>query len=260
MSQQAALLSVPEARDALGVSRATLYRLIASGEIAVVKVGARTLLEALADRTPEERAVLEVLAEVGTPVNSSKLRVATEQAYGVTLNEKTFPKVLNPLVEAGFIKFKAAGGSSSPVVPEPRLLKDVTIPLIEQYGQGLPKRLRELLRRPLPEIVEELDDPNTHIKGLALEALAFKIMRSVGLNYRDTRYRPKSGGRFEVDLLFDSTRLAYPRWQIQCKNTAAVDLDDVAKEVGLVYRLLSNVIVIITRGKSATRRADTRWT
>ena len=50
------------------------------------------LLEALADRTPEERAVLKVLAEVGTPVNSSKLRVATEQAYGVTLNEKSFPE------------------------------------------------------------------------------------------------------------------------------------------------------------------------
>jgi hypothetical protein len=35
----------------------------------------------------------------------------------------------------------------------------------------------------------------------------------------------------------------------QCKNTKSVDLDDVAKEVGLVYRLLSNVIVVITRGK-----------
>ena len=51
--------------------------------------------------------------------------------------------------------------------------------------------------------------------------------------------------------MFDSTRLAYSRWQIQCKNTAAVDLDDVAKEVGLVYRLLSNVIVIITVGNEA---------
>lgn len=205
-------------------------------------------LDALADRTPEERAVLKVLAETGVTVDSSKLRVAVERAYGVSLNEKTFPKVLNPLVAAGFIKFKAAGGSSSPVTPEPALLRDVTIPLIEQYGKGLPKRLRELLQRPLPEIVKELDDPSTHVKGLALEALAFKIMRSVGLSYRDTRYRPKSGGRFEVDLLFDSTRLAYSRWQIQCKNTQAVDLDDVAKEVGLVYRLLSNVIVIITRG------------
>jgi site-specific DNA-methyltransferase (cytosine-N4-specific) len=206
-------------------------------------------LEALANRTPEERAVLKVLAEVGTTVNSSELRVAAEAAYGVTLNEKTFPKILRPLVEAGFLEFKAAGGSSSPVKPTERLLRDVTIPLIEQYGQGLPPRLRELLRRPLSEIVDELDDPSTHVKGLALEALAFKIMRSIGLNYRGTRYRPTSGGRFEVDLLFDSTRLAYSRWQIQCKNTTAVGLDDVAKEVGLVYRLLSNVIVVITRGR-----------
>jgi hypothetical protein len=206
-------------------------------------------LDALSDRTPEERAVLKVLAEVGVAVDSSQLRVAAETAYGVSLNEKAFPRILNPLVKAGFISFRAAGGSSAPVAPEPRLLRDVTIPLIEQYGFGLPKRLRELLRRPLRDIVKELDDPSTHVKGLALEALAFKMMRSVGLTYRDTRYRPRSGGRFEVDLLFDSTRLGYSRWQVQCKNTAAVDLDDVAKEVGLVYRLLSNVIVMITRGK-----------
>ncbi len=37
-------------------------------------------------------------------------------------------------------------------------------------------------------------------------------------------------------------------WQIQCKNTARVALDDVAKEVGLTHFLKSNVIVIVTTG------------
>lgn len=206
-------------------------------------------LAALVDLTPEQRAVLKVLAEVGVPVDSSKLRQATEAAYAISINEKTFPKVLNPLAAAGFISFTPAGGKSAPVTPLPRLLKDVTIPLVEQYGQGLPPKLRVLLRRPLPDIVEALDSTSGYEKGLALEALGFKIMRSIGLDYRDTRFRPQAGGRFEVDLLFDSQRLAYSRWQIQCKNTTAVDLDDVAKEVGLVYRLLSNVIVILTRGR-----------
>ena len=206
-------------------------------------------IAALQDLTHEQRAVLKVLAEIGTPVNSSKLRQAAEKAYGVVLNEKNFPKVLNPLAAKGFLSFKAAGGKSAPVAPLPRLLNEVTIPLINQYGQGVPSKLRALLRKPLPEIVKELDATSGYVKGLALEALGFKIMRSIGLDYRNTRYRPQAGGRFEVDLLFDSQRLSYARWQVQCKNTAGVGLDDVAKEVGLVYHLLSSVIVVLTRGK-----------
>ena len=41
----------------------------------------------------------------------------------------------------------------------------------------------------------------------------------------------------------------YFRWQVQCKNTARVSLDDVAKEVGLTHFLKSNVIVIVTTGE-----------
>lgn len=204
-------------------------------------------LEALDGLSKEERAILKVLAEMGVPVDSSKLRVAVETAWALRLNEKGFAKTLKPLVDLGLIEFKAAGGKSAPVTPTKQLLNDVTVPLIEQYGKGLPSKLRALLRQPLFEIVESLDAPSGHDKGLALEALAFKMMRSIGLEYRETRFRPKKG-RFEVDLLFDSKRLAYSRWQIQCKNTARVNLEDIAKEVGLRYRLLSDVIVIITRG------------
>lgn len=205
-------------------------------------------LEALAGLTPEQRAVLKVLAEVGATVDSSKLRVATERAYPVKLNEKAFSRLLKPLAEAGFLSFMPAGGKSAPVKPEPRLMEDVTGPLLDQYGKGLPAKLRTLLRRPLIDIAAALDSTSGYEKGLALEALGFKMMRSIGLDYRETRFRPSQGGRFEVDLLFDTQRLAYSRWQVQCKNTARVDLDDVAKEVGLVFRLLSSVIVIITRG------------
>lgn len=205
-------------------------------------------LAALVGLTNEERAILKVLAELGTSVDSSKLRVAVEKAHAIRLNEKGFAKTLKPLVELGLIDFKPAGGKSAPVKPEPLLLKEVTIPLIEQYGAGLPAKLRVLLRRPLAEIVKSLDSSSGYDKGLALEALAFKMMRSIGLDYRETRFRPKKG-RFEVDLLFDSERLGYSRWQIQCKNTTRVGIEDVAKEVGLVYRLLSDVIVIITRGR-----------
>lgn len=51
-----------------------------------------------------------------------------------------------------------------------------------------------------------------------------------------------------VRSTFHSSRLVYSRWQIQCKNTARVALDDVAKEVGLTHFLKSNVIVIVSTG------------
>ncbi len=37
------LLNVGQAQETLGISRPTLYRLVRSGEIAVVKIGARKL-------------------------------------------------------------------------------------------------------------------------------------------------------------------------------------------------------------------------
>ena len=76
-----------------------------------------------------------------------------------------------------------------------------------------------------------------------LEALAFKIMRLLDMTYVATRLRVNQTGGAEIDLLFESARLVFFRWQIQCKNTARVLLDDVAKEVGLTHFLKSNVIV-----------------
>ena len=52
----------------------------------------------------------------------------------------------------------------------------------------------------------------------------------------------------EVDLIFEGTRLIFSRWQIQCKNTKVVSLDDVAKEVGLTFQLKSNVVMVVSTG------------
>jgi site-specific DNA-methyltransferase (cytosine-N4-specific) len=84
---------------------------------------------------------------------------------------------------------------------------------------------------------------------LALEALAFKLMRLIDLDYVATRLRGTATGGAEVDVIFESSRLVFSRWQIQCKNTDRVSLDDVAKEVGLTHLLKSNVIVIVSTGE-----------
>lgn len=105
-----------------------------------------------------------------------------------------------------------------------------------------------MLRKPLKDILKDLGHESKHIKGLALEALAFYLMRLVDLTYVATRVRGEVTGGAEVDLIFEGTRFIFSRWQIQCKNTRTVSLDDVAKEVGLTFKLKSNVIMVVSAG------------
>ena len=73
-------------------------------------------------------------------------------------------------------------------------------------------------------------------------------MRLIGLNYVATRLRGAATGGAEVDVIFESSRLVFSRWQVQCKNTSGISLEDVAKEVGLTHMLKSNVIVMVGTG------------
>ena len=119
--------------------------------------------------------------------------------------------------------------------------------------------LRPLLRKPLGEIRREMRSNDRRVRGLALEALACKLMRFVDRTYVGTRLR----GGAEASLIFESARSAYSRWQVQCKNTDRVSIDDVAKEVGLTDILHSNVVVIVstgTIGGEARRYANTIMT
>ena len=74
-------------------------------------------------------------------------------------------------------------------------------------------------------------------------------MRLIDLAYVATRLRGTATGGAEVDLIFESARLVFSRWQVQCKNTPRVALDDVAKEVGLTHFLKSNAIVMVATGE-----------
>lgn len=211
--------------------------------------------ESLADFTPEQRGFLRALANTGTsepqPANAiARLAAAT---YGVKFPEKSLPKlVLNALVESGYITAEktTTGRGAKPfqVAPTDKLIADVVEPLLEQLEKQVDPKLLALLRTPLSEILEEIGNKDRHKSGLALEALAFKIMRLLDMTYVATRLRANQTGGAEVDLVFQSARLVFSRWQIQCKNTARVSLDDVAKEVGLTHFLKSSAIVMVTTG------------
>jgi hypothetical protein len=215
-------------------------------------------MDALAVLSPEQRAYLKTLVNMGGPgpYSSNEVEKLAAATYGVRFNEKNLPKaVLYPLETAGYVALvrgtKEAGRGAKPflVTQTAKLVSEVIGPLLDQLEKLTTADLRPLLRKPLAEILEELASPDHHVAGLALEALAFKLMRLIDLSYVATRLRGTATGGAEVDLIFESARLVFSRWQVQCKNTGRVSLDDVAKEVGLTHMLKSNVIVIVSTGQ-----------
>jgi len=109
----------------------------------------------------------------------------------------------------------------------------------------------------MADILSDLTAKDKHQRGLALEALAFKLMRLLDMTYVATRLRGTTTGGAEVDLIFESSRLVFSRWQVQCKNTANVSLDDVAKEVGLTHMLKATSSWLSAPAKSAPLPAST---
>ena len=210
----------------------------------------------LGELTSLQRTFLRALANSGTgePQPANEIARLATATYGEKFPEKSLPKlVLHALEDAGYIETTktTTGRGAKPflVTPTEKLVRDVVEPLLKQLESQTDPKLVALLRRPLPDVLVDLDSTDRHVAGLALEALAFKIMRLLDMDYVATRLRGAQTGGAEVDLIFESARLVYTRWQIQCKNTARVSLDDVAKEVGLTHFLKSNAIVVVTTGK-----------
>lgn len=89
----------------------------------------------------------------------------------------------------------------------------------------------------------------------ALEALAFTLMNSLELRFAAAYPRAEATDGSEAGLIFESEQPVFSRWQVRCKHTEMLTVDDVAREVGLTYLLKSNGIVMINSGviEDATR-------
>jgi hypothetical protein len=212
-------------------------------------------IEVLAKLSAEQRAYLKTLANMGGagPYASNDIEKLANATYGIKFNEKNLPKsVLYPLQEKGFVTLVRAtkGGGAKPfqVTPTEKMRAEIIIPLLTQIEEQVNSDLRPFLQRPLADILAELPSSDRHVAGLALEALVIKLMRILDVTYVGTRLRGVATGGAEVDVIFETARLVFSRWQVQCKNTGQVSLDDVAKEVGLTHLLKSNVIVMASTG------------
>ena len=179
-----------------------------------------------------------------------KLATAT---YGITFRQSNFSQaVIQPLLRKGLIEVQRTTeghGAKTPLVRLSELSRrEIVLPLLRQLEGRTDDEVIEYLQKPLAELRNDINSGDTHLKGLALEAFAIKIMKMIGLDFVKTRLRGSETAGAEVDVLFDSSSLHYTRWQVQCKNTNRVSLDQIAKEVGLSHVLKTNVIVIMTTG------------
>jgi site-specific DNA-methyltransferase (cytosine-N4-specific) len=141
------------------------------------------------------------------------------------------------------------GGKPAFVKPTAKFEKEVAEPLLAiMFKAAKSAQIREIRRKPLSEIVVELNSKDGNKSGKALEYLAVRLCMLLDLDFLDWRATDEklaAGG--EVDALLHSARLVYSRWQVQCK-IGKITLEAVAKEVGMQIATLANVILVVSNG------------
>lgn len=209
----------------------------------------------LRELPPEQYYFLLALCNASSdePLVATDVRNLATATFNFEFDEKSFAnRVIKPLQDKELIiaekTTEGRGAKPYMVSLSDKTKQEVIEPLLEQFKDQVGSPLVEAYCKSFGVLREEIDSDDRYKKGLALEAFAIKVMRIIGLDFVKTRYRDIQIGGAEVDVIFDSTRLVYNRWQVQCKNTATVTIDMVAKEVGLSHMLKSNAIVMMTTG------------
>ena len=216
-----------------------------------------------------QRALLLTLRHITTApdawIEGRHVKVVCVTEFGPdALPEGSFrATVLNPLVDRGWIQAegeRGAGGGRGGNLGRLRAttkLLSVTAELqLDVPNHGIPAEVWENANRNFEDLRTDLNGNNTHRKGLALETIAVKLARAVGLIPVSFRLRGNTTGGAEVDLVADGLHFHYSRWLVQCKATeSTVSVDVLAREVGMAVLLQAHVIVMITMGGfSATVR------
>lgn len=212
-------------------------------------------LEEYAQLTREQRAFALAFARLDRDEALSN-RVA---AYATTLYSVQFPEgglpqsTLFDLQDVGLITCKKTTGGQGAkpyVVYRTEKLKNKFLePIFIAIEKSVGIQYRKLIRMPYEDILTGLVSSEKHAKGLALEALAFYLGRLIGLEFVQWRLRSSETGGAELDVIMEGANMIFSRWQIQCKNSSQVSLEDIAKELGLAQIIKTNVIMIVTTGQ-----------
>lgn len=216
----------------------------------LIGVGSTTVVE-LDSLNEQQQAFLRTLT-ILDPDEKHKSRTVkqiAEQAYGVGISQsKIGTRTLDPLEEAGYIEWESVSGKPNLIETTQKFDAGVLAPVLDDLAErtGVPL---SVLRQSFTEVLGDLDSDSTHEKGVALESLAVKTGRLLGLDFAGWRVRGQKTGGSEVDVVMNQTGITFNRWQIQCKNTKTqIKSKHIAREVGIARLLQSNTILMIARG------------
>jgi site-specific DNA-methyltransferase (cytosine-N4-specific) len=213
----------------------------------------KDFIDELYNLTPGQKHFLLSLLNLDTKefLPANKVAQHTRSIYKVKLTTKNLVKdVIEPLVNFSLIETqKTTGGRGAKpnnVKLTSKAQSQLLTPLLVSIANET--RLSEVeLNRTFDDIVNDLNHSDKHIKGKALELLAIWMIRLTSLRF--TKWRSRENGKGEVDVLAASDRFVYSRWQIQCKNTNKVDIDVLAKEIGLTFVTGADVVMVVTTGE-----------
>jgi site-specific DNA-methyltransferase (cytosine-N4-specific) len=205
--------------------------------------------------TEEQRAFALALCRINPAGEhpASDVRNLAETITTKPLDRSSLPNsFLEPLKSIGFIDYRSGGtrgGKTSVLWTTRKFRQEVLDPFLSNTVKDLDAALTAYFKKAPSDIYAEMDSPNTGVKGRALEAFAVYVMRLLGLRFLFWRKRASATtGRSEIDVVMAGLLGGVStRWQIQCKNTprSSVDLEDVAKEIGLLPITRATHVAII---------------
>jgi len=201
--------------------------------------------------TDKQQGFLRALALIAPncEVKSRTIKEIAEEAYGINISQSNISRrTLDPLQDAGFIEWEHVSGKPNLIETTDKFEAEVLKPVLDDLAErtGVP---RHVIRLSFEQVLEDMDSSSTHDKGVALETLAVKIGRLLGLDFVGWRVRGRKTGGSEVDVVMDEIGTTFNRWQIQCKNIKKqLGSKYVAREVGIARILQTNTIVMIARG------------
>lgn len=215
-------------------------------------------IDSLYDLSPEQKYFLLslVCSDVREFTPSNTVAHHARSVYSVRVTSKNLVKdVLEPLEARGLIETQKTTSGRGAKPHDVRLTDEgrnnLLKPLLESIAQVAELTSADL-NRTFEDVVADLTHAEKHVRGIALELFAVWIIRLLGLRFSKWRLRSfQATGGGEVDVLAASDKIVYSRWQIQCKNLQSgskVDVDTVAKEVGLTFLTKADVVMLVTTG------------
>jgi Restriction endonuclease len=209
---------------------------------------------------PAGAAILEELALIpGRSATSGEMQRRLKVRPGLNINIPNFVTAhLRPLEKAGLIKIEKTtegrGGEAMRIAATPLFGRKVVKALLKRVTQSGLSVTDPELQIPVAELVKRMASTDKDVKGRGLELFALRLLLRLGLS--DIRWRPRPQSAEEIDGSAVGYVPVHMRWQVQCKNTKTLNVDDAAKEVGLAVRNRSTIIVLVTTGEFSHAAED----